>query len=94
MAARSIAPGPAGAFAVGGGAMVVELQRDADHVIAGIGQQRRCHRGIHAAGHRNDDARVGGPSLDVESIQHDNPWFAGFGFSLIIISVALPIRHY
>ena len=48
----------AGALAVGGGAVVVKLQRDADHVIALGLQQRRGHRGIDAAGHGDDDAGV------------------------------------
>ena len=51
-------------------AVVVELQRDADHVVAGLGQQRRGDRGIDAARHGDDDARVGRPSFDIEAVQH------------------------
>jgi len=36
----NVAPGAAGALAMGGGAVVVELQRDADHVIT-LGLQQR-----------------------------------------------------
>ena len=36
--------------------VVVELQRDADHVVAGFLEQGRRHRRIHAARHRDDDA--------------------------------------
>ena len=49
--------GAAGALAVHGGAVVVELQRDADDVVALALQQRRDDRGIDAARHGDDDAR-------------------------------------
>ena len=65
-----IAAGATGALAVGRRAMIVELERDADDVVAGIGQQRRGDRGIDAARHGDDDARVGRPSLDIETVQH------------------------
>ena len=39
-----VLPGAAGALAVGGGAVIVELQRDADHVVAFGLQQRGRHR--------------------------------------------------
>ena len=65
-----VAAGAAGALAVGRGAMIVELQRDADHVIAGFRQQRRRDRGIDAARHGDDNARVGRPPLDIETVVH------------------------
>ena len=68
-----VLPGAAGALAVGRLAMVVELERDADDVIALGLQQRRRHRGIDAARHRDDHARVLGPSLQVERIEHHGP---------------------
>ena len=53
-----ILAGAAGALAMGGGAMVVKLQRDADDVIAFL-LQKRCHNGgIDPAGHGHDHARV------------------------------------
>ena len=58
--------GAAGALAVGRLAMVVELQRDADDVIALGLEQRRRDRGIDAARHRDDDAGVLGPALKIE----------------------------
>ncbi len=69
-----VAAGAAGALAVGRRAMIVELQRDADHVVAGVGQQRRGDRRIDAARHGDDDARVGRPSLDVETV---HAWRSG-----------------
>ena len=57
-----IAAGAAGALAVGRRAVVVKLQRDADDIVAGVGQQRGGDRGIDAARHRDDDARVGRPA--------------------------------
>ncbi len=48
--------GAAGALAVNGGTVVVELQRHADDVIALALQQRGDDRRIHAARHRHDDA--------------------------------------
>jgi hypothetical protein len=51
-------------------AMVVELQRDADHVVAGIGEQRRRDGGIDPARHGDDNARVGRPALDIEPVEH------------------------
>jgi hypothetical protein len=40
----NVAAGAAGALAVGRRAVVVELQGDADHVVAGLGEQRRRDR--------------------------------------------------
>ena len=54
-----ILAGAAGALAADGGAMVVELQGDADDLEAALDQQRRRHRGIDAARHRHDDAAIG-----------------------------------
>ncbi|OIQ64889.1 hypothetical protein GALL_535590 [mine drainage metagenome] len=41
------------------GAVVVKLQRDADHIIAGAGQQGGGDGGVHAPGHGRDHARAG-----------------------------------
>ena len=41
--------------APGRGAVVIELQRDADDLVAGCLQQGGCDGGIDAAGHGDDD---------------------------------------
>ncbi|MNT36757.1 hypothetical protein D3C72_1728620 [compost metagenome] len=51
-----VLPGAAGALLLQGGAVVVELERDADHVIAGLGQQGGDDRGIHSARHGRNHA--------------------------------------
>ena len=65
-----ILAGAARAGAMRGRAMVVELQRHADDVVAFLLQEAGDDRGIHAAGHRDDDARVGWPSRQIEAV-HD-----------------------
>ena len=60
--------GAAGAFAVGGGAVVVKLQGDADHVIALGLEQGSGHRTIDAAGHGDDDTGVLRTGGEVEGI--------------------------
>ena len=62
--------GAAGALAVGRGAVVVELQRDADDVIALGLEQRGRHRGIDATGHGDDDTGVLRAAFEVEGIWH------------------------
>ena len=47
------------ALAVRGGAVVVELQRDADHVVALGLEQRSRHRRIDAARHGDDNPQIG-----------------------------------
>ena len=49
-----ILAGAAGPLAVGGFAMVVELQRDADDVVAGMLEQAGDDRGVDAARHGDD----------------------------------------
>ena len=96
-----VLPGAAGALAVGRLAMVVELERDADDVIALGLQQRRRHRGIDAARHRDDHARVLGPSLKIERIQHPGPRpsrapsksSAGGRLSPRTLIIGIPARH-
>ena len=62
--------GAAGALAMGRRAMVVELQGDADDVIALGLEQRRRHRRVDAAGHGDDDAGVLRPAVEVEAVRH------------------------
>ena len=64
-----VAAGAAGALAMGRGAVIVKLQRDADDVVSGVGQKRRGDRGIDAARHGDDDARRRWPPLDIERVQ-------------------------
>ena len=52
-------------------AMVVKLQRDADHVVAGIGEQRRRDGGSRPRPTwRRRRRRVGRPALDIEPVEH------------------------
>ena len=51
-------------------AMVVELERDADDVIALGLEQRRGHRRIDAAGHGDDDAGVLRTPFDLQAVAH------------------------
>ena len=58
--------GAAGAFAMGGGAVVVELERDADDIVA-LALEQGCDDGrIHAARHGDDDAGLRGIGGKVE----------------------------
>ena len=64
-----ILSGAAGALAPGRGAVVVELQGDADDIVPGAGEQRRGHRRIDAARHRHDDAVVGRVAGEVDIVE-------------------------
>ena len=65
-----VAARAARALAVRGGAVVVELQRDPDHVIALGLEQRGRHRGVDAAGHGDDDPGVLRPAFRIEAVEH------------------------
>ena len=65
-----VLPGAAGALAMGRGAMIVELQRDADDVVALGLQQRSRDRGIDAAGHGDDDPGVLRTAFEIETVEH------------------------
>ena len=65
-----VLPGAAGALAMGGRAMIVELQRDADDVIALGLQQRSRHRQVDAARHGDDDPGVLWAALQVQTVEH------------------------
>ena len=62
--------GAAGAPAVGGRAVVVELQRHPDDIVALGLEQRRSDRRIDAARHGDDHAGRVRPPLDIECIAH------------------------
>ena len=59
----------AGAGAVAGFALVVELHGDADDVIALLLEQSRDHGGIHAARHRHDHAALLRSARQVETVE-------------------------
>jgi hypothetical protein len=65
-----ILAGAAGALAMRRLAVIVELQRHADDVVALAFQQSRHHRGIDPAGHRDNDARVFGAAGKFETVEH------------------------
>src|SRR5215831_19245881 len=65
-----VAAGATGALAVGCLPMVVELQRDANHVVALGLEQRRGHRRIDAARHGDNDAGVLRRTLEIETVGH------------------------
>jgi hypothetical protein len=56
----------AGALAPGGGAIIVKLQRDANHFGSARGGQARHHRAVHAARHGHHDAPRTGRGGKVE----------------------------
>src|SRR6516164_333349 len=62
--------GAAGTLAMGRGAMVVELQRDADDVVALGLEQRRRDRGIDATRHGDDHAGGLRRAFEVEAVEH------------------------
>ena len=61
-----VLPGAARAGAMRGGAVIVELQRHADGVVAGMLHQRRGDGGIDAARHRDDDAGSVAPAWQIK----------------------------
>src|SRR5262249_50880298 len=65
-----VAAGAAGALAMGRLAVVVELQRDADDVVAFGLEQRGGHRRVDAARHGDDDARVLRRARKIETVEH------------------------
>src|SRR3954454_5148360 len=62
--------GAAGALAVCGRAVIVKLQRDANDIVALGLQQRSRHRGVDAAGHRDDHSCVLRTALEIETVEH------------------------
>ena len=61
--------GAAGALAMRRRAVIVELQRDADDVVALALQQRGHDGGIDAARHGDDDARFGRRLLESQTVE-------------------------
>jgi hypothetical protein len=82
-----ILPGAAGARPVRRGAMVIELQGDADYVKTfGLEQGSRGRR-IDPARHGHDHAGVLGQTLDIETVAHHR---RGAPHSLICLAGACP----
>src|SRR5215468_9498821 len=71
-----VATGATGALAMGRRAMVVELQRDADDIVALRLQQRSRHRRVDAAGHGDHDTGVLGTAFEIETVAHGSGWSA------------------
>ena len=93
--------GAAGAAPPDGLAVVVELQGDADDVVALLLEQRGDDRGVDAARHRHDDASRGGDAtrrLPGGVCWTDWPWaqFRLTADNQETSSVAFPVggRHY
>ena len=63
----NVLAGAARAFPAQRGAVIVQLQRDADHLAAGLEEERRRARAVDAPGHGDDHAAFGGraPQLQV-----------------------------
>ena len=64
-----ILPGAAGALAPDRGAVVVQLQGDADDLEPALDQQGRGHRRVDPARHRDHDAVVGRSAGQVDVLQ-------------------------
>jgi len=64
-----ILPSAARAGLVDGRAMIIELQRDADDIVALTRQHRGDHGGIDAPRHRRHDARFAGRLGEAQTIQ-------------------------
>jgi hypothetical protein len=74
-----ILAGAAGAGAVDGGAMIVELQRDAENVVALPLQDAGHHGAVDAARHGNDDARIFRLRSKSRLFTASNPAFRSIG---------------
>ena len=51
-------------------AMIVELKRDADDVVAFGLEQGRDHRGVDATRHGDDHARIGRTAFKMQTVKH------------------------
>ena len=69
--------GAAGTLAAGRGTVVVELQGDADHLVALPAQQAGDDRAVDAAGHRHDDRACQPVSSVVRGTRTSRPSSAG-----------------
>jgi hypothetical protein len=67
--------GAARALAVGCRAVVVELQRHADHIVTLGLEQRGRHRRVDTAGHGDDDTRIFRPAVKIETVRHGASYY-------------------
>src|SRR6202453_1619925 len=65
-----VLPGATGALAMGGRAMIVKLQRDADDIVSLGLQQRGRRRRIDAARHGDDDSGVLRTAFEIQTVEH------------------------
>jgi len=70
-----VLPRATGAFAMRRCAVVVELQRHADHVIAFGLEQGSRHRRVDAAGHGDNDTRRFGTAIEFETVGHGRSYY-------------------
>lgn len=68
-----ILTGAAGAGPVHRRAMIVKLQRDAENVVALAFEKPRHDGRVDAAGHGDDDARIFGLAVKIETVHGINP---------------------
>ena len=66
----NVLAGAAGSLAMGRGAVVVELERDAHDLVALLREKGRHHGGVDAARHRDHHARAGRRLRQIEGIEH------------------------
>ena len=66
----NVLPGAAGARAAHRLAMIVELQRDADHLRAGARGERGHDRAVDAAGHGDDDPGIARGAAELKIDPH------------------------
>src|SRR4029079_1382823 len=71
----NVLPRATGALTMRRCAMVVKLQRHADHVIAFGLEQRSRHRRVDAAGHGDNDARRFGAAIESETVGHGRSYY-------------------
>jgi hypothetical protein len=64
-----------GALAMHRCAVVVELQRHADHVVAFRLEQGSRHRRVDAAGHGDNDTRRFGAAIEFETVGHSRSYY-------------------
>ena len=62
----NVLPGAAGTALLNGRAVIVELQRDADDVVAFVGEHGGGDGGVHAAGHGDHNPCVAGGFIKAE----------------------------
>ena len=83
----NVLAGAAGALAANRLAMVVELKRDADHVIALTLQKGRDHGGVDPSGHGDDHPGVGRTPRQMKAVEP-----VGLSIESTVVKLGVPIR--